>query len=63
MMVIMMALLVLTLESFKHAAFLRRTETGILHFACQDSGLSQIFQLIVSASEKTLNSINVVVWR
>ena len=28
------------------------TETGGEHFACPDSGLSQIFKLIVSATEK-----------
>ena len=29
----------------------------------QDNGLSQIFQLIVSTSEKRLDNINVVEWR
>ena len=33
---------------------------GRKHFACQDSGLSQIFKLIVSSSEKRLNNINLV---
>lgn len=32
---------------------------GSEHFACQNSGLSQIFKQIVSASEKMLNDINV----
>ena len=36
-------------------------ETGSEHFTCQDSGLSQIFKLIASTSEKILNKINVVV--
>ena len=38
-----------------------RTGTGGKDFACQDSGLSQIFKLIVSTSEKILNNTNVVV--
>ena len=29
-------------------------ETGNEHFACQESGPSQIFKLIVSTSEKTV---------
>ena len=37
--------------------------TGSEHFAAQDLGLSQIFKLIVSTSEKRLKNINVVVWR
>ena len=35
---------------------------GSEHFACQDSGLSHIHKLIVSASEKILNNISVAVW-
>lgn len=31
------------------------------HFPCQDGGLSQVFKLIVSASEKTLENINMMV--
>ena len=37
------------------------TVTGSEHFARQDSGLSQIFKLIVSTSKKRLKDINVVV--
>ena len=40
--------------------FKPRMEAGREDFACQDSGLSQIFKLIVSSREKTLNNINVV---
>ena len=36
-------------------------ETGSDYFARQDSGLSQIFKLIVSTSQKIFNKINVVV--
>ena len=36
---------------------------GSEHFMCKQSGLSQIFKLIVSASEKILDNINVAVWR
>ena len=38
-----------------------KTETESGHFACQDSDFSQIFKLIVSASEKILNNTNVAV--
>ena len=38
-----------------------RTATGGEYFARQDSGLSQIFKLRVSNSEKILSDINVVV--
>ena len=37
-----------------------RMETGSEHFACQDNGFSQTLKLIVSASEKILNNIIVV---
>ena len=40
-----------------------RTATGSDDFARQGNGLSQIFQLIVSTSEKRLENINVVEWR
>ena len=40
-----------------------RTAIGSEHFARYNSGLSQIFKIIVFASEKILNSTNVVVWR
>lgn len=36
----------------------RQTETQSKLFTCKDSGLSQMFELIVSTSEKTLNNIN-----
>ena len=36
-------------------------ETGSKHFAPQDRGLSQIFKLIVSAKEKILKGVYVVV--
>ena len=39
------------------------TGAGSKDHACQDSGLSQIFKLIVSTSKKVLININVVVWR
>ena len=39
--------------------FEARTETGGEHFAY--IGLSQIFKLIVSTIEKTLNNLNVIV--
>ena len=40
--------------------FESRTEIGSKHLTCQDtlSGLSQIFKLIVSTSEKILNNVN-----
>ena len=38
-----------------------RTATGNEHFALQDSGLSQIFKLNVSTSEKRLDNKNMVV--
>ena len=41
----------------------RKCEPGLSeHFACQDSGLSQIFWLIVPTSEKIRNNINVARW-
>ena len=47
-------------RELKHATFLshgRQLEVNISHA----SGLSQIFKLIVSTSEKRLNNVNVVV--
>ena len=38
-----------------------RTATGRENFACQDSGVSQIFILIISNGEKILRNINAVV--
>ena len=49
-------------RELKHATFFEpRTATGSEHFARQDSGVSQIFKLMVSTSEKKLNNINGVV--
>lgn len=36
-------------------------ETGREHFACQDSGVSHIFVLIIHNREKELNNVNVIV--
>ena len=41
--------------------FETRTATGREHFTCQDSGVSQIFVLIISNGEKILSNVNVVV--
>ena len=38
-------------------AFEPQTETKTEHFACQDSGLSQIFKLIISTIEKILTTV------
>ena len=38
-----------------------RTATGRKNFACQDSGVSQIFILIISNGEKLLSNVKVVV--
>ena len=38
-----------------------RAATGSDHFACQDSGVSQIFIFIISNGERILNNVNVVV--
>ena len=43
--------------------FETRTATGREHFVFQDSGVSQIFILIISYGEKILRNVNVVVWR
>ena len=40
--------------------FDRQTATRSEDFACQESGLSLIFKLIASSSEKKLNNVNVV---
>ena len=37
------------------------TATGRERFVCQDSGVSQIFILIISNEEKILGNVNVVV--
>ena len=49
------------LGSLSTRVFKTRTATGSEYFARQDSGLSQIFKLRVSNSEKILIDINVVV--
>ena len=41
--------------------FETRTATGRGHFTCQDSGVSQIFVLIIFDGEKILSNVNVVV--
>ena len=41
--------------------FETRTATGKEHFMCQDSGVSQIYILIISDGEKILSNVNVVV--
>ena len=40
-----------------------RMATRSEHFAHKDCGVSQIFKLMVSTSEKKLNNINGIVWR
>ena len=35
-----------------------RTATGSEHFAREDNGVSQIFKLMVSTSEKKLSDVN-----
>ena len=47
--------------SLSTRVFETRTATGREHFTCHDSGVSQIFVLIISDGEKILSSINVVV--
>ena len=52
-------------RELKQVVFLtcgHKLEVNII-FACQDCGLSQIFKLIISTSEKIADSINVVVRR
>ena len=45
-----------------HNIFELQTPTAREHFAPQESGLSQIFKLIVSSSENRLHNTNVAVW-
>ena len=52
-----------TLGSLSTRALETRTATGREHFTCQDSGISQIFLLIISNGEKILSNVNVVVWK
>ena len=59
-----LTVLVLSVESLRSYVFESRTETGSEHFSYKDSGLSQIFKLIVSTSEKIFtDNINVVLRR
>ena len=51
----------MTIGSLSTPVFEMRTATGSEYFACQDSGLSQIFKLRASNSAKVLSDINVVV--
>ena len=51
------------LESFSKRCWELWTETGSEHFAYQNSDPSQIFEPILSVSEKILKSVNVVVSR
>ena len=51
------------LGSLSTPVFETQTATGREHFACQDSGVSQIFILIIPNGEKVLSNVNVVVWR
>ena len=48
-------------RELKHATFLSHGRHP--EVACQDNGLPQIFQLIVSTSQKRLDNINEVEWR
>ena len=47
--------------SLRTRVFETRTATGGEHFACQDSGVSHIFILIIPNGEKVLSNVNVVV--
>ena len=49
------------LGSLSTRVFETRTATGREHFTCQDSGVSQIFVLIISNGEKILSNVNLVV--
>ena len=49
--------------SLSARVFETRTATWREHFARQDSGVSQIFILIISNGEKILSNANVSVWR
>ena len=51
-----------SIGSLSTRVFETRTATGREHFACQDSGISQIFILIISNGEKIVSNVNVVVW-
>ena len=49
------------LGSLSTRVFETRTATGRKHFACHDSGVFQIFILIIFNGEKILGNVNVVV--
>ena len=49
--------------SLSTRVFETRTATGRKFFACQDSGVSQSFVLIISNGEKIHSNVNVVVWK
>ena len=51
------------LGSLSTRVFETQTATGREHFACQDSGVSQIFIRIISNGKKILSNVNVFVWR
>ena len=53
--------LVKIIGSLSTRVFETRTATGRENFAYQDSGVSQIFILIISNGEKILSNVNVVV--
>ena len=53
----------ITIGSLSTRVFEKGTATGREHFACQGSGVSQIFILIISNRETILSNVNVVVWR
>ena len=48
-------------RELKHAVYETPTSTGRGHFACQDSGVSQIFIPSISNEEKILGNANAVV--
>lgn len=50
-----------TLGSLSTHVFEMRTAAGREHFVYQDSGVSQIFILIIANGEKILSNVNVVV--
>ena len=49
-------------RELKHVGFLRRgRQLEERHFACQDSGVSQIVILIILNGENVLSNVNVVI--
>ena len=59
----MFGFFLVTIGSLSTRVFETRTATGREYFTCQDSGVSQIFVLIISNGEKILSNVNVVVWK